>query len=581
MVRPQLLMSSQQAVAKSFLGEGVSVVFDAQVPYADLEKKIVHLRPMPESVSDIELADIRADCDHELAHFIYTDHAALSCIDRKMVFVITNAIEDGFVERKHGNNYFGCGENLAVSNERFILEIRKKADSTTTSRRARALIALMLLTLGKTESDVYTTLGEDISCYINEIREFLDNLRNIESTEESVRLGYIIANTWLWDSPDDKDQVEIEPLGSIDDVGTTDSNENSLSTDKEIPAVDIDTLGELAEAEKLEKLGTSALRKQEISNMEFKRAKVYRARVDNDVVEIIPGPNPKSYDLSSVFPIFMEEVKQIASPLRRRLLMEFRGPGNQLARHQKKGSIDQRSLHKAVIGDPNLFVANIKEFVIDRDITLMVDCSGSMLCGDHYWPGDFLEFRRKSRLWVAAQAACACSMVLDLVGVTHEVLAWTTTGHAKADPHYERVTPLRHMIVKPSTGSFHRYQKNFTKLALLDAPAENIDGEALLWGGLRLAQRAQRRGKRPLMIVFSDGDPQSSPEDPTVLSWHLKKSVRRIESAGIATIGVGIQTSSVKKFYQSWVVIKKLTDMVGSFYEVLRSDLRNSKKFCT
>ena len=63
---------------------------------------------------------------------------------------------------------------------------------------------------------------------------------------------------------------------------------------------------------------------------------------------------------------------------------------------------------------------------------------------------------------------------------------------ARRDKNYERVIPLRHIIIKPSNGSFHRYQKNFTRLALLDNPAENIDGEALLWGATRLATRARR-----------------------------------------------------------------------------------------
>jgi len=209
---------------------------------------------------------------------------------------------------------------------------------------------------------------------------------------------------------------------------------------------------------------------------------------------------------------------------------------------------------------------------------LMVDCSGSMVYSEGLTLDRLVESRKESRLWVASQAACACSLVLDLIGVPHEVLAWTTTGSGKSDSNFERVIPLNHMIVKPAHMAFHSAQKNFIKLALYDYPAENIDGEAVMWGAQRLIQRARHASRQPMLIVFSDGCPQSQPEDTKVLSRHLKETIKRIDQAGVPTIGVGIQTNAVKRYYPKWVVVKRLSDLVSKFYLLLREELRFSKK---
>lgn len=564
MIRPQLLMSAQQTVAQAFVGEGITVRFDAKVPHADLLGRVMHLRPMPEEVSAVEMQDIRADCDHELAHFLYTDPAVLEEIKSPLVKTFTNSIEDGFIERRHGEKFFGCAENLAESNQRHFAELRERADDSAISRRARATTALMLLSNGHSEEQAYEWLGAGFEDYIDQIRDLIPEISAVNSTEDSLCLGRQIADIWRWDSLDDQ---KWEKLREKLEAGNIDA----------LP--DRNKKGEAKVAKMLEAEQITAARKRKISKMSFTRSKMYRAITDDDRISSVPEPTKTKWSLAETTPVFMHSVRQIAGPLRRRLLMEFRGPGKRIARHQKRGAIDQRSLHKVAIGDTRLFESEIPDIVIDRDVTLMVDCSGSMLGTSDYYPSTtHLDARQESRLWVATQAACACSLVLDLIGVPNEVLAWTTHGSARHVPGFERVTPLWHMVVKPANGSFHRYQNEFTKLALCDHPAQNIDGEAVLWGAMRLAYRARRASRRPLLIVFSDGEPLSNPEDPSVLSWHLKEAVYRIEQAGIPTIGVGIQTNSVKYYYPRWTVVEQLEDLVSKFYVLLRNELRKSKK---
>lgn len=562
MIRPNLLMSAQESVASAFVGEGISVRWDATVPFADMDNCVIHLRPMPEQVSEEELVEIRADCDHELAHFLYTDHNALRSIDREMVRLITNAIDDGHIERKHGARFLGVRDNLESSNARHIEEMRKSATRSESNLRARALTAMMLLSYGRELSEVYELLGNDIHTYIDQVSDILPSPKRVDSTWDAVDIATQIADRWNWsDTASGPEAVNIPG----------DTRENPAGVSSRPGFADEDRAAKHLRSEMI-----GFARKQTISEMDFgARPLHYRAKTDDDVVGQVPDPVMFN-NVDSIHPEFMEEVRQIAGPLRRRLLMEFRGPGLVEHRHQRRGKVDDRALHRVALGDFKVFKAPARDVVINRDITLMVDCSGSMLNMDGAF--ERLSSRKQTRLWTAAQAACACSLVLDLIGVTHEVLAWTTTGYAAPDPNYERVTPLYHMIVKPHTNSFHAAQHNFTRLGLFEGVADNIDGEALLWGARGLATRAKRAGKEPLLIVFSDGQPCSSHEDSSVLSWHLSNSIERIEQAGIPTLGIGIQTTDVSSYYARHASVDNLSDLTSSFYVLLRDELRNSKK---
>lgn len=569
-------MSAQQVVAKVLTGEGIEVRWDAKVPYADLKNRIMHLRPLPDQISARELQDVRADCDHELAHFLFTDPKAFEHVRRGMVKHLANAIEDGHVERRLSERYLGCAENLRESNEHIFKELRARA--TRDNRRQRAMASLTLFAFGLTEINVYELLLDDFKPYIDTIRDLLPRLAAVNSTYDSVVLAEQIADRWKWDTPEPP-TLEIK---LIEPVKGEQSGEQKADEKPAVAPRPIDAAGEEREAKRLEHGAIATVRKRKIETMSFARSNVYRAKTDEDTEELLSSSVPSLIPIEQISPAFMADVRQIAAPLRRRLLMEFRGPGRCMARNQRKGRLDQRSLHKVALDDEHIFESEIKDIVIDRDVTLLVDCSGSMLyshkgvpwgdlAGD---PGVVLS----TRLAVAAKAAAACSMVLDLIGVPNEVLGWTTHWHGRVNPLYDRVTPLRHLVVKPAGASFRACRQNFVRLGAFAGCMENIDGESLLWAALRSATRARRSGRRPVLIVFSDGTPQSSPERQDVLAMHLRSAVDRVGRAGISLLGVGIQSNEVKRFYPNWTTVDDLSDLVGRFYTILR-DVIAGKKF--
>jgi len=546
-VRKDLLQSAQAVVSAGLIGEGVKVVFDAEVPHADLKNRVMHLRPLPEEVSEEALLHLRADCDHEMGHFGFTDPKALEPITRQIVKLIANAIEDGFIEKKVSERWLGCSQNLAASNAQLRAEIRAKftgalpPEERENGRRALAINGLQMLTFGQSLDEVYATFGRSFEKLYEPVADLLPKLPLVAHTRDSVTLATEFADRWRWGKPE-------PPVLPIPVPGKPESEWRR----------------EDKVARKLEPHIVGAQRKAAIAEQPFTDHYRYRAYTNEDVVEdLAPVTDP------ALVARFVNSVRHVVPPLRRRLIMEFSGRGHRFLANQKRGEFDQRAAHRVALGSERVFRQKLPEIVLDADVSLLVDASGSM-------HGD--------RIHIAAQAACAFSMVLDLLDVPHEAGAFTTTTELPTrlrlydwQEHYERIRPLRHLVVKPAALTFRQCRGRFAALAGHQLLIENCDGESVMWAAQRLKARA-RPGMMPILIVFSDGLPCSSPEDARVLAQHLKRTIERVEAAGITCIGVGIVSEWVKHFYRHHAVIKNVTDLVETAYDVVRDALRAARR---
>ena len=110
-------------------------------------------------------------------------------------------------------------------------------------------------------------------------------------------------------------------------------------------------------------------------------------------------------------------------------------------------------------------------------------------------------------------------------------------------------------------------------LAFFEHCSENIDGEAVLWAARRMLSKPNR-GDRPVLIVFSDGDPASTPESNAVLAQHLRKSIKRAEASGITVFGIGVGSDAVASFYDNSVVVTDVNNLLSTFYELLKKVLQ-------
>lgn len=562
MIDRRALMNAQQAVAAGLLGEGITIVYDAEVPRADLRARVMHARPLPEDVSEEDLLHLRADTDHEMGHFAWSDPDAIErSAKRPLLALAHNAIEDGFVERRLSARWLGVAQNLAQSNAKVSAEIKATAKNSATSRRERSLYALQFLALGETAKQVCERFGEDIAPNIAEIVDLLPQLAAVDDSTMALEAAQEVLARWCWGSKTrgkggKKKKKDKTRRGSAAPELQTDENYRKRE-DKVASQVK-------------KRSSVAEVRKKLIRAMKFDGATVYHPRTDDDVVQrlVIKG------SARNAAPAFLRSVRSVAAPLRRRLLMEFRGVGQRVEHAHVSGELDRSVLHMVPLGCKNIFTREVPSIVVDADVTLLVDASGSMT--DYY--------EDVPRIFTASQAAAAFSLVLDNLRSPHECLAFTTVKKFAPEIQkgfyngtYQRVRPLRHLIVKSADQSFRQALPSFVALAAFRGCAENIDGEAVLWAAQRLAKRS-RPGRRSFLFVFSDGEPASVPESAQLLEWHLRHALEKVEKAGITVLGVGIASNFVEKFYQHHLVIEDLTDLVGTSYNLIRQALRSSVK---
>ena len=241
----------------------------------------------------------------------------------------------------------------------------------------------------------------------------------------------------------------------------------------------------------------------------------------------------------------------------------------------------------------------------DVAVGVLVDCSGSMYA-----------LTEGSKSWLARQTAIAIHDALEPCQIAHEITGFTTlTSNHGARPWTNNVRfaeeveanfdRMREALMEaekrgtdltkfaralfynsanaagatlqvPVYGVFKNFDQSDARgLMHVTGINHNLDGEAVLWQGRRLAARPE---KRRVMFVLSDGHPAGS-RDNAQGAAYLKEAVERCIDAGIEVYGFGIQDDHVQRFYPEWWKCNRLEDLthlaVTHLCEVL---LRNKQE---
>jgi cobaltochelatase CobT len=162
--------------------------------------------------------------------------------------------------------------------------------------------------------------------------------------------------------------------------------------------------------------------------------------------------------------------------------------------------------------------------------------------------------------------------VRDMAEVRNKVTDFARS--VGADPSAVRWEALYHPLFKEFGERFSLEQKRRFATAYDHTwqgqnLLQNIDGASLLEAAKRVLMRPE---KRKLMIVFSDGEPCSNMDNYT-LDAHLKKVVPEIEKNGVEVIGVGIQTTSVNRYYKKAFVVNNLQELPAKVMGELKTFL--------
>jgi len=239
----------------------------------------------------------------------------------------------------------------------------------------------------------------------------------------------------------------------------------------------------------------------------------------------------------------------------------------------RTGRLHGASLHRLKAGDDRVFRRKQETITNDVAVSLLVDSSGSM--------------NSCSRFENAMIAAYALSSTLERVKVDHEVLGFTTDGVAgdpearrrMADEEYRlgRRFSRVEAIYMPIFKQFHERLTPNVKERFAWAQheggllANNIDGECVEMAAYRLLAR---RAPRHVLMVLSDGEPCAS-GDRFAQALHLKNTVEKLSAMKVETIGIGIQTDSVKRFYPRNMVLNSVEDLPRLVMRELKRILTN------
>lgn len=241
------------------------------------------------------------------------------------------------------------------------------------------------------------------------------------------------------------------------------------------------------------------------------------------------------------------------------------------------GRLDNRRLVAAYNRAPNVFKQREDVPEMDSALSIVVDQSGSM---------------SGEKAIVATQCAIAMAEAVDKTGVSYEIVGFTerlgpspsqvpefagtynreversfrewqrnladmyTSGHYG---NWTRINPTDMYLYKGYDESLRECRGALSTMTSL-VGGGNIDGESVRQAYMRLAER---REKRKMMVVFSDGHPSGGCLCGMALNQDLKRIVKDMINAGVHVYGIGIMDSSVSNFYPSYTVVNDLDDLAG------------------
>lgn len=223
---------------------------------------------------------------------------------------------------------------------------------------------------------------------------------------------------------------------------------------------------------------------------------------------------------------------------------------------REEGHLDGRLLTRLVTapGENRVFRVEHPENVPTLDVTVLVDCSGSM----------------KDHAEQTAVLVDVLSRALDLVGCHCEVLGFTTGawhgGRAWRDwlaagrPRRPgRLTEVTHLVFQPAATPWREARRSIATLLHEARYREGVDGEALAWAGRRAAIRAESTGAPGVLLVVSDGCPTDSAtalaNGDAILGEHLEAIVARLAAERLVGVGAVGPTAELASWYPHWRVL--------------------------
>ena len=584
----------QKYVRASAGRAGISIVFeDANEPRHD--GKTIYLPRITHRTTDMELQQLMASVDHEVAHDRFSSFDVLKNKDlnpKGILMFVWNLLEDSRINVIEAKEYQGFRENWDDCSSILVEQIFARAGKNT-SAIATLTIALMCWeaelsasSFPKIELAASTiTPNKKVMDVLNNFSDRLIHCHSILDKKIGTEATYKLAEDILKELGDQcpKELPVPKPVKG--------SGEGKLEDAKTTEKADEEAAGEVAEASKSDgeeatnpateyKVIDIVLTPEDIESFsmsmpeegsEMSKTGVNFAptgstghwdMTDYSEFIIVDYPRRKGIDRffepSGARRMFLEEYEKRITPKlvsqenfaqQVRRLIQIRAK-SQTQYGVKKGKLDQSRLSRICFNAPGfnerVFKNKIDNKTLDAAITVLVDMSGSM-------GGDKVLNALASTLLV--------NEVCSTLNIPLEILGFTdgSAGYSEPKPLmfiYKSFSDLR--VNEDSLKEYFATSSNFM--------VGNPDGENILWAYDRLNKRKE---KKKLLIVMSDGSPAASKSSHGLEEFTAKVIAEIEQSKSVDIYGLGLCSSVVEHYYKAHSVVREPADIPSKLIELI------------
>lgn len=544
--------------------------------------------------------------DHEVAHLLFTDMTLYKKTAKKYgklhFAILINAIEDCFVERKMVKYWPG---SLISLDKIADFAMKRSTEKERKSLHVVTQIALIVSLLGRRDKQkIYAKAYDpDVLSWVNKnLKSEIASISKVKDTKGSIVLAkriYAKIEKWLESSEKErkKEKREEQERNSKEDemvipnndkllqkafkkltdsIKTTYNNVGEPSLTAYTPyTTEGDYIGDMRrddanDWQALYDLQKCISKKTSFFAMSindaFNTKKAYQALFEKDL--FIRYKKIEGLALATTGPLksALERVLKVEST-------DYKISG------LLNGKLDRKLLHRLPVYSkvnlaPRVCYEYSKHMSHNLAILICVNQSASMLA-----PVSDITNERDmiyTRMDMAAASALALGEVLHSLNISFGILGHTTKHPSIA---YNNFSVCSNNIFARYGNIVIEWVKNFNDAWLVKRSLigglcyqhNTYDAEMVRYGIKALSTvDVDRR----IMIMLDDGEPV--PCLDALISYHrkeLKNAVKEAAIEGVEVIGVGMESESVRQYYNNYVVVSNLAELpnvlLGKFGQLL------------
>lgn len=509
---------------------GVQVEIGGEEAYTD--GKTIHIPALPLDADDTLLTLARGYIDHEAAHIRFTDFEALSTqakdeLDR----FLWNALEDYRVEHAMSALYPGCRNNY----NRLIKELfKEEAESTDFAslvlnwliRRLRSYdvpelqsqCASMANVAGQTAPGLLTDIEAELEDFVSQPRtcaESFEYAQRIRALLEQVSRTKQQSKMQK-PAPVDKEEQRGDPSTETQEERSTSAkcSQEETAEEAEENATPLDWNSAVPQAEE-----------------ERLTQKLSAAACPADTQDCIRVAGVSTGHNAPLPPEELSRVRRATSALKARLAGLLQARSYRGRESSYKGRLDTKNLHTLSFNGTRVFQRDVPKLAVDTAVHILLDISGSM-------QRDIME------------ACTCCYAVADALQISGISVGVTAFPIYDVEEVPQKICPiLRHG---------ERMHTRFLMTAQGTTPMADA-----LWAALQ--ELAQQRDPRKLVLVITDGIPDSEPA--------MRNAMQVAHAMDVELYGLGIRAPYISTLIPHSHSITRLEELPDALFGLLSHTL--------